>query len=47
MTVRPQVVVLGPRERAGFYTVLEMPRDVGELHRVPELRFARDAEVHL
>ena len=35
----------GPRERAGFYTFLEMARDVGELHHVPELRFARDAEV--
>ena len=34
----------GPRERAGFYTFLEMARDVGELHHVPELRFARDAE---
>jgi chorismate dehydratase len=33
----------GPRERAGFYTFLEMARDVGELHHVPELRFARDA----
>ena len=29
----------GPRERAGFYTFLEMARDVGELHHVPELRF--------
>ncbi len=37
----------GPRERAGFYTFLEMARDVGELHHVPELRFARDAEVPL
>ncbi len=37
----------GPRERAGFYTFLEMARDVGELHRVPELRFARDTEVRL
>ncbi|WP_411277061.1 menaquinone biosynthetic enzyme MqnA/MqnD family protein [Gaiella sp.] len=35
----------GPRERAGFYTFLEMARDVGELHHVPELRFARDAEL--
>ena len=35
----------GPRERAGFYTFLEMARDVGELHHVPELRFARDSEV--
>jgi hypothetical protein len=24
-----------------------MARDVGELHHVPELRFARDAEVRL
>ena len=32
----------GPRERAGFYTFLEMARDVGELDHVPELRFARD-----
>jgi len=37
----------GPRERAGFYTFLEMARDVGELHHVPELRFVRDAEVRL
>jgi chorismate dehydratase len=29
----------GPRERAGLYTFLEMARDVGELHHVPELRF--------
>ena len=29
----------GPRERAGFYTFLEMARDVGELGQVPELRF--------
>jgi len=36
----------GPRERAGFYTFLEMARDVGELHHVPELRFARETEVH-
>src|SRR6185369_4627570 len=39
----------GPRERAGFYTFLEMARDVGELGQVPELRFipaesARDRE---
>ena len=39
--------IAGPRERAGFYTFLEMARDVGELHHVPELRFARDAEVRL
>jgi len=31
----------GPRERAGFYTFLEMARDVGELDHIPELRFAR------
>jgi chorismate dehydratase len=31
----------GPRERAGFYTFLEMAHDVGELDQVPELRFAR------
>ena len=37
----------GPRERAGFYTFLEMARDVGELHHVPELRFARDTGVAL
>ena len=37
----------GPRERAGFYTFLEMARDVGELHHVPELRFARDSVVRL
>jgi chorismate dehydratase len=35
----------GPRERAGLYTFLEMARDVGELDHVPELRFARGAEV--
>ncbi len=29
----------GPRERAGLLTFLEMARDVGELDRVPELRF--------
>jgi chorismate dehydratase len=29
----------GPRERAGFYTFLELARDVGELDEVPELRF--------
>jgi chorismate dehydratase len=29
----------GPRERAGFYTFLEMARDVGELEHVPELHF--------
>jgi chorismate dehydratase len=31
----------GPRERAGFYTFLEMARDVGELDHVPELRFTQ------
>ena len=30
----------GPRERAGFYTFLELARDVGALDHVPELRFA-------
>jgi len=29
----------GPRERAGLMTFLELARDVGELDRVPELRF--------
>jgi chorismate dehydratase len=29
----------GPRERAGLITFFEMARDVGELERVPELRF--------
>jgi chorismate dehydratase len=29
----------GPRERSGLYTFLELARDVGELSRVPELRF--------
>jgi chorismate dehydratase len=32
----------GPRERAGFYTFLEMARDVGELSAVPELRFVQE-----
>src|SRR5947209_15073699 len=31
----------GPRERAGLYTFLEMAQDVGELDRLPELRFVR------
>jgi chorismate dehydratase len=36
----------GPRERAGFYTFLEMARDAGELAAVPELRFlTREAAV--
>ncbi len=34
----------GPRERAGLMTFLELARDVGELDRVPELRFVRPAE---
>jgi chorismate dehydratase len=29
----------GPRERAGLLTFLEMAKEVGELERVPELRF--------
>jgi predicted solute-binding protein len=29
----------GPRERAGLMSFLELARDVGELERVPELRF--------
>jgi len=29
----------GPRERAGLLTFFELARDVGELDRVPELRF--------
>ena len=29
----------GPRERAGLYTFLELAHEVGELDRVPELRF--------
>jgi len=29
----------GPRERAGLLTFLELAREVGELERVPELRF--------
>jgi chorismate dehydratase len=33
----------GPRERAGLYTFLELARDVGELDRVPELRFVHEA----
>jgi chorismate dehydratase len=35
----------GPRERAGLYTFLELARDVGELERVPELRFVHEQEV--
>jgi chorismate dehydratase len=34
----------GPRERAGLLTFLELARDVGELERVPELRFVARAE---
>jgi chorismate dehydratase len=33
----------GPRERAGLMTFLELARDAGELHEVPELRFVREA----
>jgi len=32
----------GPRERAGLNTFLELAHEVGELDRVPELRFVRD-----
>jgi chorismate dehydratase len=35
----------GPRERAGLLTFLELARDVGELERVPELRFVTATEV--
>jgi chorismate dehydratase len=34
----------GPRERAGLYTFLELAQEVGELERVPELRFVSPAE---
>jgi predicted solute-binding protein len=34
----------GPRERAGLLTFLELARDVGELERVPELRFVAAEE---
>ena len=34
----------GPRERAGLYTFLELAHEVGELERVPELRFVTAAE---
>ena len=34
----------GPRERAGFYTFLEMARDVGELDHVPEFRVHLDRD---
>ncbi len=32
----------GPRERAGFQTFLELAHEVGELDRVPDLRFVRE-----
>jgi chorismate dehydratase len=32
----------GPRERAGLLTFFELAREVGELARVPELRFVQD-----
>ena len=32
----------GPRERAGFYTFLELARDAGLLETVPELRFVAE-----
>src|SRR5918912_2469060 len=35
----------GPRERAGFLTFLEMAHEVGELDRVPELRFVHEEPV--
>jgi chorismate dehydratase len=34
----------GPRERAGLYTFLELAHEVGELARVPELRFVAAEE---
>src|SRR4051812_27655147 len=34
----------GPRERAGLLTFLELAHEVGELDRVPELRFVAAAE---
>ena len=37
----------GPRERAGFYTFMEMARDVGELEHVPELRFVPTSDPRL
>jgi chorismate dehydratase len=33
----------GTRERAGLLTFLELAQEVGELHRVPELRFVQSA----
>src|SRR3954470_15765810 len=35
----------GPRERAGLLTFLEMAKEVGELARVPELRFVVEETV--
>src|SRR5205823_833966 len=35
----------GPRERAGLLTFLELAHEAGELDRVPELRFVREAVV--
>jgi len=35
----------GPRERAGLLTFLEMAKEVGELARVPELRFVAEEAV--
>ena len=35
----------GPRERAGLLTFLELAKDVGELDRVPELRFVHEERV--
>jgi chorismate dehydratase len=37
----------GPRERAGLITFFELARDVGELERVPELRFVVPEAVSL
>jgi predicted solute-binding protein len=34
----------GPRERAGLLAFLELAHEVGELDRVPELRFVSSAE---
>jgi predicted solute-binding protein len=35
----------GPRERAGLLTFLELAHEVGELDRVPELRFVVEEAV--
>jgi chorismate dehydratase len=35
----------GPRERAGLFTFLELAQEVGELDRVPELRFVAADEL--